>query len=138
MEVFQTILHVIFIINCFFLILIILLQSGRSSGMNLFGGGSQTPFGAGSADVLTKSTGVMAAIFLVLGLFIAYLETSQGSQVEELKQEFAQQENASAPESDNETSNDQAKIPTTQKKEGSETPIDSSSNHSTDTAKSEK
>ena len=90
METLQSILTVIFVINCIFLILIILLQSSRSSGMNLFGGGSQTPFGASSADVLTKITGVMTSLFLVLGLVIAYLETRGSSQIEELQQEFNQ------------------------------------------------
>ncbi len=89
MAMLQQILIVIFIVNCFFLVLLILLQSNRSGGMSLFGGGGgQSAFGSGSGDILTKATGVMATIFLVLGLTIAYLGSNKNSKIQSLEKEF--------------------------------------------------
>ena len=93
MEILKQFLTIVFIINCFLLILAILLQSGKSSGMSLFGGGSQTPFGASSADVLTKITGYMTAAFLTLGFVIAYLKTGSKEGLEDIREEIIKNEN---------------------------------------------
>ena len=92
MEILNKFLTIVFIINCVLLILVILLQSSRSPGMNLFGGGSQSAFGASSTDVLTKITGYMAASFLILGLLIAYLKTGSQQDFEDIKEEIIKQE----------------------------------------------
>ena len=115
MEILQKILTVIFIINCILLVIIILLQSNRSAGMSLFGGGgSQSAFGSSSADVLTKTTGVMTAIFLLLGLTIAFLETSGGTEIQELKKEFAQEATQESPSDTDEVEDqDDAPAPST-------------------------
>lgn len=71
----QMLLNIFFVILCILLILIILLQSNRSSGMGLFGGGgSQSAFGANSADVLTKTTAVMVALFMLTAMGMAFLK----------------------------------------------------------------
>jgi len=88
MEIIGTILTVIFVIICILLIFLILIQSNRSSGMGILGGGgSQSAFGSSSADVLTKITAIMATIFIGLGLVIAYLK-SQSSGLEALKEQL--------------------------------------------------
>lgn len=51
------------------------MQSGRSSGMGLFGGsGSQSAFGANSADVLTKTTAILVVIFMLSGFGMAFIK----------------------------------------------------------------
>jgi preprotein translocase subunit SecG len=84
-----TILHVIV---CFFLIVVVLLQSGKAADLaGAFGGmGSQTAFGPrGSATVLSKATTLAAALFMISSLSLAVLgvrnASSSGSVLERQK-----------------------------------------------------
>ena len=66
-----TILHVIV---CLFLIIVVLLQSGKAADLaGAFGGmGSQTAFGPrGAATVLSKATTIAAALFMVTSLSLS-------------------------------------------------------------------
>lgn len=76
------VLHVIF---CIFLILVILLQTGKGAGIGAaFGGGSQTVFGPrGAGSFIGKVTGTVAALFMITSIILAYLSTSGTSGVEE-------------------------------------------------------
>ncbi len=78
MGVLATILTVFFVILCFFLVILVLLQSDKSSGMGLLGGYSQSTFGSSTADVVTKITSVMVALFFIIGIALAVLETASG------------------------------------------------------------
>jgi len=89
MVVVLTIIHVIV---CFFLMVVVLLQSGKAADLaGAFGGmGSQTAFGPrGSATVLSRATTVAAAIFMVTSLTLAIMATrnsaSNGSVLEKQK-----------------------------------------------------
>jgi preprotein translocase subunit SecG len=89
MTIILTILH---IIVCFFLVVVVLLQSGKAADLaGAFGGmGSQTAFGPrGSATVLSRATTIAAAIFMVTSLSLAILatrgSTSSGSVLEKQK-----------------------------------------------------
>ena len=76
-----TILHVLV---CIFLILVILLQAGKGGGMGAaFGGaGAQTVFGGrGAQTFLGKVTTVSAAIFMLTSLTLAYQASRSGSEV---------------------------------------------------------
>jgi preprotein translocase subunit SecG len=69
------------IVVCFFLILVVLLQQGKSADLGgFFGGqGSQTAFGPrAAANLLTKLTGWAAAVFMItsLSLTVLYLRSS--------------------------------------------------------------
>ncbi len=75
MAILGTILTVLFIIVSILLVLIILLQSNRSAGMGIFGGGSNSAFGSSSADVLTKTTAVLAAAFMLIALALAFIKS---------------------------------------------------------------
>src|ERR1700737_2884069 len=78
MTILLTILH---IIVCFFLVVVVLLQSGKAADLaGAFGGmGSQTAFGPrGSATVLTKATTVAAALFMIVSLALS-IAASRGS-----------------------------------------------------------
>src|SRR5580698_2276181 len=66
------------IVVCLFLIVVILLQSGKAADLaGAFGGmGSQTAFGPrGSATLLSKATTASAAIFMVTSLTLSILAT---------------------------------------------------------------
>jgi len=69
---------VIHIIVCLFLVIVVLLQSGKAADLaGAFGGmGSQTAFGPrGSATVLSKATTLAAALFMVTSMSLAILAT---------------------------------------------------------------
>jgi preprotein translocase subunit SecG len=89
MTILLTIIHVIV---CFFLVVVVLLQSGKAADLaGAFGGmGSQTAFGPrGSATVLSKATTIAAALFMVTSLSLGILATrgaaSSGSVLERQK-----------------------------------------------------
>lgn len=78
----QTLLTVVHIVVCVFLILVVLLQAGKGGGMGIaFGGaGSQTVFGSsGAGNFLTRLTTVTAAVFMLSSLGLAHFSSVQDS-----------------------------------------------------------
>jgi preprotein translocase subunit SecG len=78
MAIVLTIIHVIV---CVFLVVVVLLQSGKAADLaGAFGGmGSQTVFGPrGSATVLSKATTIAAALFMLTSLTLSILATRGG------------------------------------------------------------
>ena len=76
-----TLLVSLHVFVCVLLILIVLLQSGKGAGMGIAmgGGASQTLFGAaGPTTILTKITTVIAIIFMVTSLTLAYMSGNRG------------------------------------------------------------
>ena len=77
-----TILTVLHVFATLFLIVVILLQTGKGSAMGsgLGGGSSQTMFGAsGAGNFLTKLTTGVAILFMVTSLTLAIMSSSKGS-----------------------------------------------------------
>src|SRR6266542_4595264 len=73
--VLLTIIHVLV---CIFLIIVVLLQSGKAADLaGAFGGmGSQTAFGPrGSATLLSKATTVSAVVFMITSLSLSIMAT---------------------------------------------------------------
>ena len=71
-------LTTIHVVVCIFLIIVVLLQSGKAADLaGAFGGmGSQTVFGPrGSATVLSKATTISAVLFMVTSLSLSILAT---------------------------------------------------------------
>lgn len=68
---FVSIIH---ILACFFLVLVVLLQTGKGSDVGaVFGGSSQTIFGSsGAGNFLTKTTTGIAVLFMLTSLFLSY------------------------------------------------------------------
>jgi preprotein translocase subunit SecG len=67
-------------IVCIFLIIVVLLQSGKAADLaGAFGGmGSQTVFGPrGSATVLSKATTIAAVLFMVTSLSLSIIATGK-------------------------------------------------------------
>ena len=64
----------LYVLSCFLLLLVVLLQQGKGGDIaSAFGGGgSQTAFGArGGATVLTRATAILGAIFMVGAVLLA-------------------------------------------------------------------
>src|SRR5258705_10461763 len=79
---FSWLLPTFFVINCLFLIIVVLLQSGKAADIaGAFGGaGSQTAFGPrGAATVLSRATTWCAVMFMVCGLALV-LHTDKGEE----------------------------------------------------------
>ena len=75
------IVPVIHVVSCLFLIVVVLLQTGKGADMGaVFGGGSQTLFGSGGAgNLLTKLTTGTAIAFMITSLILSYGQTHTGS-----------------------------------------------------------
>jgi len=71
MITFVTVLHITL---CFFLILVVLLQTGKGADMGAaFGGASQTVFGAtGAVSLMGKVTTVTAVLYMLTSLTLAW------------------------------------------------------------------
>src|SRR3974390_43340 len=73
-------LTTVHILICVFLIVVVLLQSGKAADLaGAFGGmGSQTVFGPrGSATVLSKATTIAASLFMVTSLTLSIIAPRQ-------------------------------------------------------------
>ncbi|RMH40301.1 MAG: preprotein translocase subunit SecG, partial [Deltaproteobacteria bacterium] len=77
----DTLVTVIHVLVCLFLILVVLLQAGKGGGMGIaFGGaGGSTVFGgSGAGNFLTKLTVVSAFLFMLTSITLAYFASSGG------------------------------------------------------------
>ena len=64
-------LYILFVLAAVVLTLVVLIQDDKGEGIGgLFGGGSGTPFGSRSGNVLTRFTGIVAAVFLVTAIIV--------------------------------------------------------------------
>ena len=69
---------IVHVVVCLFLIIVVLLQSGKAADLaGAFGGmGSQTAFGPrGSATLLSKATTISAVLFMITSLSLSILAT---------------------------------------------------------------
>jgi preprotein translocase subunit SecG len=86
-----TLLIVIHVLVCLFLIVIVLLQHGKGADIGAtFGGSSQSLFGSeGPMPLMNKITTAAAIIFMLTSVTLAYFSssTSTGSVMSELKKE---------------------------------------------------
>jgi preprotein translocase subunit SecG len=76
----STLLHIFYVPVCVFLILVVLLQTGKRADLAgaFGGGGSQTAFGArGAATLLAKVTTASAVLFMIIALALAVLSSGR-------------------------------------------------------------
>jgi preprotein translocase subunit SecG len=76
------VLTLVHILVCVFLVIVVLLQSGKAADLaGAFGGmGSQTAFGPrGSATVLSKATTISAVLFMFTSLTLTIMATRSGA-----------------------------------------------------------
>jgi preprotein translocase subunit SecG len=77
MEILTTLLYILFAFVSLILVLVVLIQDEGGEGMGgMFGGGSTTPFGSRSGNVLTRFTSIVAGIFLIICIGIGLLSKS--------------------------------------------------------------
>ncbi|MFN3321885.1 MAG: preprotein translocase subunit SecG [Bryobacteraceae bacterium] len=96
MAILLTVIHVVV---CFFLVIVVLLQSGKAADLaGAFGGmGSQTAFGPrGSATLLSKATTLAAALFMLTSLTLSII-TTRGAGVSPTVLERVPEQSQSAP-----------------------------------------
>jgi preprotein translocase subunit SecG len=85
------VLPTFFVVNCLFLIIVVLLQSGKAADIaGAFGGaGSQTAFGPrGAATVLSRATTWCAIMFMVCAMALV-LHTDKGVQGGSVLEKFS-------------------------------------------------
>jgi len=67
----------IHVITCALLVVIILMQSGRGGGLTEGFAAAESMFGAKTNTVLTKGTTIMATVFLITCLSLAFMSTKK-------------------------------------------------------------
>lgn len=75
----QTFLTILYVLVCLFLIVVVLLQSGKGGGLGgaIGGGTSQQVFGgAGAGNILTRMTAICAALFMALAIVLEFMSSS--------------------------------------------------------------
>ncbi len=112
MGVLSSIVTVIFAIICVLLVLIILLQSDKSAGMGILGGAGQSTFGSSTADIITKVTAVMVAIFMVGSLGLSIIESKR---ISSLRQKLFENQPGSGQELEQKKDQTSPDIPVTDK-----------------------
>ena len=101
--VLQILFTIIHVVVCLFLVIVVLLQSGKAADLaGAFGGmGSQTAFGPrGAATVLSKATTIAAAVFMLTSLSLAIVATRNAgtaTSVLERQKSGTQKSTATAP-----------------------------------------
>jgi preprotein translocase subunit SecG len=79
MTILSVVLLVFFVIVAVLLVLLVLIQNEEGDSLGgIFAGGSGSAFGSRSGNVLTRTTTVLGALFLVLSLGLALLNRSPG------------------------------------------------------------
>jgi len=76
MSVFSTVLLVIFIIVSLLVVFIVAIQDEESDGLSAFGSSAQSTFGSHTSTVITKATAYLGAVFMILALVIAMVNTT--------------------------------------------------------------
>lgn len=79
----ETVLDIVHVLSCFVLVAVILLQSGKGSGLASgfggAGGGTQVFGSQGAGGFLTKATVVVAAVYMGSSLGLAYISSQPNS-----------------------------------------------------------
>ncbi|MGB8331654.1 MAG: preprotein translocase subunit SecG [Polyangiales bacterium] len=97
-----TFISIIYVFVCLFLILVVLLQSGKGGGLgSAFGGstGQQIFGGAGAGNLLTRLTAGFAFTFMALSVWLAFLSSSGEQALDRaVREQAAAQEAVAQPE----------------------------------------
>lgn len=82
------VLMTLYVLNCFFLVLVVLIQQGKGGlGITQIGGSHQMIFGgSGGADELQKLTWILGTIFMLGSLALAILRSQQAQTATHLRQ----------------------------------------------------
>ncbi len=77
-ELIETPVTVVHVLACVFLMIVVLLQPGKSGGLGAFTGAAATQVfgGRGAGNILTKTTWVTATVFFLTSVSLAYMSSS--------------------------------------------------------------
>jgi preprotein translocase subunit SecG len=79
MSILSLVLLIFFVIVAILLVLLVLIQNEEGDSLGgLFAGGSGSAFGSRSGNVLTRTTTVLGALFLIISLGLALLNRTPG------------------------------------------------------------
>src|SRR6188768_837993 len=87
LDLLHTPLTVLHVFVCLMLMLVVLIQPGKSGGLGaaLGGAGATQIFGGrGAGNFLTRTTWIAASIFFLTSVTLAYLSTSTGDSLQDL------------------------------------------------------
>ena len=74
MAIIGTLILVIFVVSAILLIIIVMMQDEQGDGLGgIFGGGSGAAFGSRSGNILTKTTSIIGAIFILSSFGSAWI-----------------------------------------------------------------
>ena len=98
-EILHTPLTVIHVLACTFLMLVVLIQPGKSGGLGaLTGAGAQQVFGGrGAGNFLTKTTWATAGIFFATSMTLAYLSSSADESLQRKSKVAAEKKTSASP-----------------------------------------
>jgi preprotein translocase subunit SecG len=99
----ETILIILHVLVCFFLIFVVLLQSGQAADLAgaFGGGGSQTALGMrGAATLLQKLTTVSAIVFMLTSLALGIAGRTESSVIDDLEAPVSTPAQQEAPAAD--------------------------------------
>jgi preprotein translocase subunit SecG len=76
-----TVITIVHVLSCIFLVLVVLLQTGKGADMGaVFGGSSSTVFGSsGAGTFLTRLTTATAVVFMLTSLSLTYFSARRNS-----------------------------------------------------------
>jgi preprotein translocase subunit SecG len=92
LDLLQTPITVLHVLVCLMLMLVVLIQPGKSGGLGaaLGGAGAQQIFGGrGAGNFLTRTTWIAATVFFLTSVTLAYVSTSTGDSLEDLAGQVA-------------------------------------------------
>jgi preprotein translocase subunit SecG len=103
LQLLHTPIVILHAIVCILLMLVVLIQPGKSGGLGaaLGGAGAQQIFGGrGAGNFLTRTTWISATVFFVTSITLAYISTSTGDSLQNLNRRNKAQgiETSSAPD----------------------------------------
>jgi preprotein translocase subunit SecG len=79
MSILNILLLVFFVIVAILLILLVLIQNEEGDSLGgIFAGGSGSAFGSRSGNVLTRTTTILGALFLIISLGLALINRTPG------------------------------------------------------------
>lgn len=94
LELFHTPITVLHVIVCFMVMLVVLIQPGKSGGLGaaLGGAGAQQIFGGrGAGNFLTRTTWIAASVFFITSVTLAYISTSTGDSLKDVSEAAARE-----------------------------------------------
>lgn len=86
----------LYILNCLFLVLVILMQKGKSGlGLGGLGGGAQMLFGGGGGqDLFQKTTWVLGSIFMAGAMMLSLMKTTEHKKFKYVSSNYVTQQTA--------------------------------------------